>query len=62
MRTNEQPLSKLPQEELVRRLRLALQMLQKIASNKETWTLSETRRVIADITRKQKITKESDHE
>ena len=55
MRTNEQPLSKLPQEELVRRLRLALQMLQKIASNKETWTLSETRRVIKDITKRAEV-------
>ena len=52
MKTNEQQLSKLPQEELVRRLRLALQMLLKIAGNKETWTLSEARRVIADITKR----------
>ena len=52
MKTNEQPLSKLPQEELVRRLRLALQMLLKIAGNKETWTLSEARRVIKDITKR----------
>ena len=51
-KTNEQQLSKLPQEELVRRLRLALQMLLKIAGNKETWTLSEARRVIADITKR----------
>ena len=51
MKTNEQPLSKLSRGELIRRLRAALQMLNKIASNKEPWTLSEARRVIADITK-----------
>ena len=51
MKANEQPLSKLPRAELIRRLRTALQMLNKIAGNKEPWTLSEARWVIADITK-----------
>ena len=51
MKTNEQVLSKLPRAELIRRLRTALQMLNKIAGSKEPWTLSEARRVIADITK-----------
>ena len=51
MKTNERPLSKLPRAELIRRLRAALQMLNKIAGNKEPWTLGEARRVIADITK-----------
>ena len=46
----KQPLSKLPRKELTRRFSLAMQMLSKIAGNKETWTLSETRRVIKECT------------
>ena len=41
--------SKVPRKELESKLNLAMQMLQKIAGNKETWTLSEARRVIKQI-------------
>ena len=47
----KQPLSKLPRKELTRRFSLAMQMLTKIAGNKETWTLSEARRVIKECTK-----------
>ena len=41
--------SKVPRKELESKLNLAMQMLVKIAGNKETWTLSEARRVIKQI-------------